>query len=417
MSSHATTVDSSASAPLDLSRFRNLPYVIGGIGLVGALIALFADAKTFGYCYLTAYIFFLSLCVGCWFLVIIHHLFDAGWSVPIRRVAEHGANLLFPTMAVLFVPIALLAPKIYHWMQISPEGDHALHSKEALLNKTSWYVISGVIFLLWWLIPRRLRAWSLQQDKTGAAECTFKMRFWASVGVVAFAITVTLAIILWSKSLQHNWFSTMYGVYYFAESVWTTLATIYVLMNVLKRSGPLAHVITNRQVHDLGVLWFAFTVFYAYIHFSQYFIIWNANIPEETFWYLHRESGSWWGFGMLLIFGHFFVPFLALLRIDAKMWLPLTFALASWAWLMHFVDVSFNVMPVLLPHGYEQKPLAIGLVLACMAFIGSVIAVVCMKNFAAHPPYPQKDPRMAEALGLHHPQASSMAVAKYEGKQ
>jgi hypothetical protein len=317
-------------------------------------------------------------------------------------------------MAVLFIPIALLAPKIYHWMEIDPAEDHALYAKHALLNKTSWYVFSAVIFLIWWFLTRKLRAWSLKQDETGSAECTYKMRFYAAWGVFAFALTVTLAIMLWSKSLQHEWFSTMYGVYFFAESVWTTLATIYFLMILLKRAGPLANVITSRQVHDLGVLWFAFTVFYAYIHFSQYFIIWNANIPEETFWYVWREKGSWWQFGMLIIFGHFFLPFLTLLRIDAKKNTAITIPLAIWAWLMHFCDIAYNIMPVYLPNGFEQSPVSIGVILASMAFIGAVLTIVFIRNFVAHPPFPQKDPRMAEALGLAHPQVSTYVVARYD---
>jgi hypothetical protein len=108
---------------------------------------------------------------------------------------------------------------------------------------------------------------------------------------------------MWMKALEHQWFSTMYGVYYFAGSVWLTLATLYVIALVLKKNGPLSGVVHTRQFHDIGVLWLAFTVFYAYIHFSQYFIIWNANLPEETFWYNLRElnhdgtTGTTWGIG------------------------------------------------------------------------------------------------------------------------
>src|SRR6185295_12013556 len=121
---------------------------------------------------------------------------------------------------------------------------------------------------------------------------------------------------MWVKALEHQWFSTMYGVYYFAASIWTTLATVYVITLVLKRTGPLSAVVHRRQFHDLGMLMLTFTVFYAYIHFSQYFLIWNASMPEETFWYVKRERGSWWDIGLLIVFGHFLLPFLALLRID-----------------------------------------------------------------------------------------------------
>ncbi|MFN7139137.1 MAG: hypothetical protein ACK4UN_07355 [Limisphaerales bacterium] len=418
MSSHPTKAESGANAPLDLSKWKKVPYIVGAIGLVGAIIGFILDPRQFGFTYLTAYIYFLSLCVGGLFLVMIHHLFDAAWSVPLRRLSEHLAVLLFPTMAILFIPIALLAPTIYPWMTMDPHTDHALHAKHALLNMPAWYLISAACFLVWWGLSRRLRAWSLRQDETGSAQCTYKLRFHSCWGMFMFAVSVTMAIMLWVKSLEHQWFSTMYGVYYFAESVWTTLATIYLLSLVLKRSGPLKNVVQTRQFHDLGVLWFAFTVFYAYIHFSQYFIIWNANIPEETFWYIKREQGTWWQFGMLLIFGHFFLPFLALLRINAKVNHSMTIPLAIWTWLMHFCDISFNIMPVLLPDGYNQAPLSIVLVLCCMAFIGAVLVVVWLKHFASHAAYPVKDPRLAEALGIYVPPGQTTYVAaQYEGKQ
>src|SRR5437773_2521939 len=111
--------------------------------------------QQFGYSYLLAYMFFLSLCLGALFLVLAHHLFDASWSVPIRRICEHLACLLFPVMAILWIPIGVLAPKIYPWMSMA-RPDHALHSKEALLNKPVWYGISIALFLIWGVLTRGL---------------------------------------------------------------------------------------------------------------------------------------------------------------------------------------------------------------------------------------------------------------------
>jgi hypothetical protein len=247
-----------------------------------------------------------------------------------------------------------------------------------------------------------LRYWSLRQDETGSAECTHKMRTLAAMGIFLFALTLSLAAIMWMKALQHQWFSTMYGVYYFAGSTWMTIATVYVIAVVLKRTGHLRDVLKEKQFYFIGSMLFAFTVFYAYIHFSQYFIIWNANMPEETFWYKLREKGTWWDIGMIIIFGHFFVPFLALLRIDVKLsWLMIPIGI--WAWLMHFIDVSFNIMPVLHPDGFVLHWLD----LACWAFIGGVLATVFLKYFAAYPAYPQRDPRIAEGLDIYVAPAST----------
>jgi hypothetical protein len=135
----------------------------------------------------------------------------------------------------------------------------------------------------------------------------------------------------------------------FAGSVWLVLATIYVITMVLDRQRILSKVLHEHQYYFLGTLMFAFTVFYAYVTFSQYFIIWNANMPEETFYYVVREKGTWFFVSLVIIFGHFFLPFLALLRIDVKSNFAIMVPIAIWAWLMHFVDMTWNVMPIAFP--------------------------------------------------------------------
>ena len=336
------------------------------------------------------------------FLTLIHHIFDASWSVPIRRINEHLAFLL-PVMAVLFIPIAIFAPtEIYQWMKNDPHLDHALHAKQPIFTKTGFYAIAIGLFAVWTWLSYNLRKWSLVQDNAGKDNalrvlCTRKLRVHSAYGIYVVAFSLTLAAIMWVKALEHQWFSTMYGVYYFAASVWTTLATLYVIVSVLKRTGPLAAVIKTRQTHDIGVLWFAFTVFYAYIHFSQYFLIYNANIPEETFYYVKREVGSWWQIGMILVFGHFVLPFVTMLRIDAKLNLSVMIPLAAWAWVMHFCDMSFNIMPLIHKEGFVIHWLDI----TCMAFVGGVLTIVFLKYFNAHKPYPVNDPRLGEALGVH----------------
>jgi hypothetical protein len=389
-------------APLDLSRWRNLPnfLMVGGAALV--LLGVLVQPVHTSYAWLLAFMFFLSLALGGLFLVLVHHLFDAGWSVPMRRVYEQMAALL-PWLALPFIPVAVLAPSLYPWMgdALQAHPDHALAAKWPLFTKPAFYAIAAFNFGVWWLLATKLRGWSLRQDAEGGAEPTLRLRRWAAGGIFLFAITLTLAAILWMKALTHQWFSTMYGVYYFAGSVWLTLATVYVMVVLLQRTGPLRGLLHEHQYYFLGTLLFAFTVFYAYIAFSQYFIIWNANMPEETFWYKLREQGTWFGISMLLIFGHFFLPFLALLRIDAKQFLPLMVFLALWAWLMHYVDLAFNIMPIPHPTGFPLTWVWIDA--GCLALIGGFLAKVFLNNFHRHAPYPIKDPRLCEALGQCDP--------------
>lgn len=387
---------------LDLAKYANLPnkLMLGGIiGLViGALIPSWRDQAL--YSYLTGFMFFLSIVLGSMFLVILHHLFDAYWLVPIRRFLEHIACLA-PWMGVLFIPILLFCKQIYPWMNLDPHTDHALHVKEALFNPGAFVVVSILLFVIWTWLSGSLRKHSLAQDEAGAATHTHSLRKLAAGGIFIFAFSLTLGVIYWMKSLEHQWFSTMYGVYYFAGSVWTTLATTYLLAAVLQRTGHLTPVLRESTFKDIGTLFFAFTVFYAYIHFSQYFLIWNAAVPEETFWYVKRENGIYWSMGMLIIFGHFFVPFLTMLRIDVKKTLTIMGPMAIWAWLMHYTDMTYNIKPVLDPEGHGISLAGFVQSIAALALMGGLLSKQFLKSFISHPPFPQKDPRIAEAMGVY----------------
>jgi len=404
------------SAPgLDLSKWRNLPVILMVVGAIGAGAGLaFAGVQQFGFSWLLAFMLFLSLCLGGWFMVIVHHLFDASWSVPTRRFCEHLACLLGPTMLILFLPVALTAKAIYPWMGLA-HPDHAVESKYPLFTMTGYYVSALILFAIWWLYSNRLRFWSLRQDETGSAHCTQRMRFYAASGVVFFALTLTLASIVWIKGLMVEWASTMFGVWYFAESVWVTLPTVYVITLILQRTGPLRNLVKENTYYMIGSLFLAFTVFWAYISFAQYFIIWNANMPEETFWYVLREKGTWdWVGKYVIIFGHFFVPFLMLLRIDFKLKLATMLPLAAWAWVMHFVDVEFQIMPALHPNSILTWGLLVDI--ACVLFFAGVLMKVFVISLSRYPIYPLKDPRMAEALGIFVPPASDISIAPHHAK-
>ena len=395
MASHTTTEH---VAPLDLSKWRKLPLILMAVGGIGALLGILIPGTRdqFAFSWLTTFMFYLSLMLGGLFLVIVHHLFDANWSVPIRRINEHLACLA-PVYAVLFIPLALMRERIWKWMTIDPHVDHALHSKHALLNQKGFFIVAIACFLAWIFFSWALRSQSLAQDRTGAAVHTKRMRVLACLGVVFFALSLTMGAIMWIKALHHQWFSTMFGVWYFAGSVWLTLSTVYFITMCLKRMGPLRDVVGTTQFYFIGSLMFAFTVFYAYVTFSQYFIIWNANIPEETFWYILREKGSWYWLSQVIIFGHFFIPFLALIRIDAKLVFPWMTAIAAWAWIMHYCDMQFNIMPAFHKDGFAPHWLDI----ATMMFFGGLLSKIWMTWYFKYPAYPQKDPRMAETMGVY----------------
>lgn len=390
--------------PMDLSLWRGLPVVLMVIGGILSLIGLFCSPRhfgqEFGYCWLTAFMFFLMLSLGGLFLVMIHHLTDAGWSVAIRRFCEHIGSLLFPWLALLFIPVLILAPNIYSWFHLSPDNNRDLSSKWPLFTTPGFFIASAVFFGIWWLLTGRINYWSLRQDVTGDALCTRKMRFHSGWGILAFAATVTVAPTLWMQSLQYQWSSTIYGLYMFASCGWLALATVYVITAILRRQRVLSDVLKDNQFYYLGVLFFAFTLLEAYFEFAQYFVIWNGNVPDETFWYLMRENGSWWYVNLLLIFGHFFTPFILLLPARVKMNFKVMIPVCLWAWLMSYLDLAFNIYPVLHPDHYPVG--WIWLQIGCFAFMAGLLAHVFLKKFLRHPPYPQRDPRILEAMGLVH---------------
>jgi len=412
MSTHSSSKQ--AAAPLDLSKWAKVPNKLIGVGLVLAVVGFALSFKSengilqFGYSWLVAFMFTLSLGLGALFLVLAHHLFDAGWSVPPRRFLEHIASALFPWMALLFIPIAILAPQMYPWMrEAHPDLDPAIVAKKPLFTTAGFYLVVVINFAVWWVLSHGLRKWSIAQDATGEAKCTYKMRGLSYWGIFAFAITLSFAAIMWMKALQHQWFSTMYGVTYFAGSVWMTLGTAYAIMTVLNRQRIITHVLHDHQFYFMGTLFFAFTVFYAYVNFAQYFIIWNANMPEETFWFYVREFGpdgqrsTWFLVSLVIIFGHFFLPFLSLLRIDIKSNPVFVVPLAIWGWIMHYTDMSFQIMPVLHPEGVAWQWMWLDL--GIIALMIGILAKVFLKKYHEAAPYPIKDPRLIEAMGHTHP--------------
>ena len=426
--SEAVTTTSQESE--ETTNWRSIPQIAVGIGLVLCIYGLVQDKQQFAFSYLTAFMFCLSLGLGSLFLVLVHHLFDAGWSSPIRRYCEHLACLLFPWLGLAFIPIGFLGPEyIYPWMRIEdPHADHALHVKMALFNKPTWYAASGILFLLWGWLTHRLRYWSLQQDKSGTADfegkllfpehlivgiyrniqglpfekdqqqvvCTRMMRIHSAYGILLFAFSLTLGAILWMKSIQHQFFSTMYGVYYFAGSLWMSISVAWIIGRILKAKNIIPQLHTL-QFYNLGTMLLAFTVFYAYIHFSQYFLIWNAAVPEETFWYVLREKGSWAYVSWTLIIGHFLIPFLALLRIDVKLTNKVMVPVFIWVLLMHYMDMYFNIMPEI----HEAGPSPALADLGTMLFLGGSLVWIFIRNLFSHPVILMRDPRMGEALERH----------------
>lgn len=171
--------------------------------------------------------------------------------------------------------------------------------------------------------------------------------------------------------------------------------------------------IKESYFYFIGVLLLAFTLFSAYAEFAQYFVVCNANMPTETFWYLVRENGNWWWLSMILIVGKFFVPFFLLLPMKVKMNFKIVIPTCVLIWAMHAADLAFNIFPTLHPDGYPLK--WIWLPVGCLMFMGGFLGRIFLGKFNAHSPYPKRDPRLLEAMGVNQHIVNELAETNTGG--
>jgi hypothetical protein len=372
---------------------------LGGAAMLGNAVG--DGFRRFSYAYLTAYMWGLSIVVGGVFWVTLQNLVNAKWSVVLRRSGELIASAA-PVMALLALPIVLPIftgnDVVYAWANHEKvHSDHVLHHKAAYLNPTFFLIRFVVYFGFWTLLSRFFLKQSLEQDRTGAPDIVGRMRKVAGPGMIVFALTVTFCAIDLMMSLDPYWFSTIFGVYYFASCVLAINSSLVLVSVWLRSKGRLKNSVTPEHYHDLGKMMFAFTVFWAYIGFSQFMLIWYANLPEETGWYRERFEGSWLDLSYALLILHFVVPFFGLLSRHVK---RNTKALSFWAfWVLGviYLDMFWLIMPQ-----YGDHPVfGIVEILALVGVSGAVVAAVA---FAARNVnlVPVKDPRLERSLAFEN---------------
>lgn len=374
---------------------------LAGLGLSGVLTMLSGGEhplQDFFSSYLVSYAFFLSLSLGALFFVTLQHITRSGWSVVIRRLAEGMTAWNFVLLAALFVPILLVGmEELYSWMRPDVIAtDHLVQHKQPYLNGKFFLIRWVVYFAAWIFYSFYFFGRSREQDHTGEEALTTQMESMSTHGMAAFALTATFASFDLLMSLEPHWFSTIFGVYYFAGSALGIFSLLALLSILLNRTGRLTRSITNEHLHDLGRLMFGFVVFWAYIGFSQYMLIWYADIPEETGWYYYRQKGPWAIASVALILLHFVLPFLILIGRFVKR-RPFFLALmAVWLLAVHWFDMFWLVKPTFshgaIPFGLMDIATFLGiggLWLACTAWQLSTAPLLC-----------ERDPRLPESLAL-----------------
>jgi hypothetical protein len=413
-----SAVPSFPPAPIAVLANRFLMAGLAGLGLT-AVGFLVASPSYVALAYLVAVCYWVAACIGMLLLIFIHHIMDSGWSTVIRRQWEHGLAA-FPWLLVLFLPLlASLWIKpglVWPWTDLAHPihghgtvgADMLYQKKSGFLNRNVLAAMTVLFFGIWWWLSARLRKASFTQDLDGDPKWTFMNRKTAAMGLVLTALSLTFAAIFWMKSLEYHWFSTMYGVWFFANCVRSGLAFAVVITCWLYARGDYKGIFNTGHFHALVALAFAFVVFWGYVTFSQYFLIWNANVPEETFWYNIRESGDWWYVGLLLLFGHFFVPFIAWLFYRWKVNRRPALLVSVWIAVIILVDICYNVLPVLKDGQGEPLPfLSVDLlwVLTAVMGVGGICVWAYLRSFATTRLIPIRDPRIVESLTHHEANA------------
>ena len=393
-------------APGATSMLSNL-FLIAGLLFVAALVVTSwgGDIAHAMAAYHMGFMYCVGLAVACLGMQMIFQQFNAGWAAAVRRQAENISSCVW-VCALLFVPIVVLEMffyhgKLFHWMDpsltdpLSSHYDTLAVKKQAFLNPAFWLVRAGIYFAIWIFLATKLGRMSREQDRTGDKWLTARARRISSVGLLLFALTAAFASFDWLMSLDYHWFSTMFGVYFFAGAIRAAVALITIILCVLMIRGKLGAAFTKEHLHDTGKLLFAFTVFWAYITFCQYFLIWYSNIPEETAWYNARVSPAWQPFPAIMVAFNFVLPFLLLLvRVLKRN--PRTLApIALICMIAYAMDLYFVVRAMIGAAPWDHMLIDFfGLLGPLCLFLGVVI-----RKIGTAPLIPLKDPRLHEVLG------------------
>jgi hypothetical protein len=384
-------MDDTLTAPSALHHFQRPAWLVTLVGLALAALGAFLGLEQFWRSYLLAFVFWLEVALGCLGMAMLHHLAGGRWSAHIRRLMETGAMTL-PLMGLLFVPLLFALTTLYPWMS----AEHILQSerlqqKELYLNTPFFLARAALYFAVWLGLAYFLNRWSLAQDRTGDPALATRMRRLSAVGLLLYVLTATFAAYDWLMSLEPEWFSSIYGLLFLAGQGLAALALAIIGLRFLSPAHPTG---ADRlpALNDLGNLLLGFVMIWAYFSFSQFLIIWSADIPEEAIWYYRRSQGGWLTIGVLLIAFHLALPFFLLLsrRIKRKpQWLT---ALAVLIFAARWLDLFWLIMPAFYPDELHLHWLDLVLLVA----MGGGWIAVFLRLWTGKSPWPRHDPHLGD---------------------
>lgn len=381
--------------PSQIDALQRIALGVGGLGLIATAIGFVTNAEQFYRSYLLAYFFVLGIPLGSLALLMVHHLTGGGWGLVIRRTFEASARTI-PVMAVLFLPLVFGMHTLYEWTHAEAASDPIIAQKAIYLNESGFLIRAVVYFLIWSFLAVALTRLSAKQDGTEVHFSRFENI--AGPGLLVYALTLTFASVDWVMSLDPHWFSTLFGLWVMVGQALTALAFTIVIAFLVSRDGRMSQLITTAKFHDYGTLLFAFVMLWAYLSYSQYLIIWSANLPEEIPYYLQRLGGGWTIVTLVVILGHFVLPWTLLLFRATKRATTRLVAVAAFMLLMRLVDTFWLVTPW-VNHG------RFGIhwidVTAVLGLLGLWVGLFC-HNLRSRALVPVGDPYLAEVLADGH---------------
>jgi hypothetical protein len=381
---------------------RRLLPALGAVGLIATGVGFAVAPERAAFAYLAAYACVLAVALGALILVMIHHAAGARWFLAVRRVAEAIAAMLVP-LALLFVPIALSLRRLYPWTdptRLEPDAQDKIAAKHAYLQP-GFFLGRAVFFLASFVVVALLLGrWSRRQDDDPAPVLVVRQRLLSVVGLPVIALTLTFAAFDWLMSLTPTWYSTIYGIYFWAGGF---VAAVALTAIVAHQAG--APEVRPPHFYALGRLMLAFTIFWAYIAYAQGFITWIANKPDEVVWYVPRLRGSWGATSLVLIGLMFATPFALLLSQEWKYRPRAVAAIGVVLLVGHVVDAYWMVLPALEPAGVSLSWID----LAALAGVAGSCAAFARWRLRGAELVPRRDPGLAVGLAYQSPLPATSA--------
>jgi hypothetical protein len=382
-------------APPVVQSLQTQSMFVGLVGAIASIAGAFLDPGSFYSAYLSGFMFWLGLSLGCMAILMLHHLVGGAWSIVIRRILE-SAMMTLPLMFVLFIPILLNLPKLYFWARPGLTDPKVVRLHDSYLNSNGILIRYILYFAIWFGMAYFLNRWSTEQD-TIAGQSTLRFRTMSSIGLVIYSLTISFAVIDWVMSLQAPWISTIYGLIFIAGEALSAFCFCVVIETILGKRKPMSEYLTDTEVHDHGKFMLAFVMVWTYFNFSQWLIIWAGNLPDEIPWFVRRMNNGWGEVGLFLVVFQFAVPFALLLSRQLKRKADTLVRLASWILLMRMIDIFWHVEPASHPAFHVSW-----LHFAILAGIGGLWLAYFFRNLRSRPLLPVNAPQTIRLLARAH---------------